>query len=150
MFPGPQALLSGGWQDSAELNVTVEDVRLWFFSVGSSIKLVAFLSSLHWPSEFHDLGSGGISLIELLILDERWTGGSLVPEKYFPKFRRPGRPISVSAAPEGPGTDTWKLCQHLAGMLRAKRLLLGGTGRLIPGRIGANHGMLWHTGGEKR
>ena len=30
-----------------------------FFSVGSLVKLVAFLSSLHWPSEFHDLGPGG-------------------------------------------------------------------------------------------
>ena len=29
-------------------------------------------------------------------------------------------------------------------------MLLGGTGRFIPGRVGANHGWLWHTGGEKR
>ena len=28
-------------------------------------------------------------------------------------------------------------------------MLLGGTGRFIPGRIGAKHGRLWHTGGEK-
>ena len=47
-----------------------------FFSVGSSVKLVAFLSSLHWPSEFHDLGPGGISFIELLFF-VRWAGGSL-------------------------------------------------------------------------
>ena len=59
MLPGPQALWSGGWQDWVELNVTAEDVRIWLFSVGSLVKLVAFLSSLHWPSEFHDLGPGG-------------------------------------------------------------------------------------------
>ena len=60
MWPGPQALWSGGWQDWAELCVTAEDARIWFFSVGSLVKLVAFLSSLRWPSEFHDLGPGGI------------------------------------------------------------------------------------------
>ena len=77
-LPGPQALWSGGWQDWAELNLTAEDVRILLFSVGSSAKLVAFLSGLHWPSEFHDLGSAGISFIELLILFQRWAGGSLV------------------------------------------------------------------------
>ena len=29
-------------------------------------------------------------------------------------------------------------------------MLLGGIGRFIPGRNGANHGSVWHTGGEKR
>ena len=84
-----------------------------------TVELVAFLSSSRWPSEVHDLGCGGISHIELLFLYERWAGGRLVPEKYVPKFRRPGQSMSASAAPLDPGTDIWKLCQHLAGMMRA-------------------------------
>ena len=83
---------------------------------------------LHWP-QFHDLGPRGISFIELLILYERCSGGR--------------RPISVSAAFVGLHGDIWKLCQHLAGMMKALRFLPGGIGRFIPWRIGANDGRFW-------
>ena len=86
---------------------------------------------------------------ELRILFERWAGERLAPERSVAQFRRPGRPISASAAPVGPGADVWKLCQHLAGMMRALRFLRGGLGRFIPGRIGANHGGQRHVGWEK-
>ena len=36
---------------------------------------------------------------------ERWAGERLVLEKAFPGHRRPGRSISVSAVPFGPGID---------------------------------------------
>ena len=39
--------------------------------LGSLVKLCSFLSSLHWPSTVGDLGVGGVSFVELLILSER-------------------------------------------------------------------------------
>ena len=39
--------------------------------LGSWLSFVLFLSSLHWPSTVSDLGVGGVSLVELLILYER-------------------------------------------------------------------------------
>ena len=41
------------------------------FSVELLVKLCSFLASLHWPSTVDDLGVGGVSLVELLILNER-------------------------------------------------------------------------------
>ena len=67
------------------------------------VKWVSFLGSLHWPVERLDLGVGGISYVELLILYELWAGERLVLEKAHPWYLRPGRPISVSAVPFGPG-----------------------------------------------
>ena len=60
-----------------------------------------FLGSLHLPDSGLDLGVGGISYVELLILFELWTGERLVLEKAHPWYLRPGRPISVSAVPFG-------------------------------------------------
>ena len=48
-------------------------------------KLAAFLSSLTWPSEVADLGAGGISYVELLILYERWAGERLRIEESYPE-----------------------------------------------------------------
>ena len=53
----------------------------------------------------HDLGSSGVSNVEVLILGERSAGERLVLEPAVPKFRRGGRPISVSAVPVGPSID---------------------------------------------
>ena len=46
-----------------------------------------------------DLGIGGVSYLELLILYELWAGERLVPETATPVGRRAGRPILVSAVP---------------------------------------------------
>ena len=119
------------------------------FSVGALVKLAAFLSSLSWPSEVFDLGTGRISYVKLLILYERWAGERLRVEDSIPKYRRPGRPISVSAAPLCPDADIWKLRRFLGNMMRALRGLPGGLGRFIPGRIGADHGRLRHIDWEK-
>ena len=56
------------------------------------------MSTLHWPASGADLGVGGVSNVELLILHELWAGE-----------RRTGRPISVSVPP-GPGIDIWRSC----------------------------------------
>ena len=141
---GPFGLEDGF--DWPQVSVTDGDVRAWPFSVGFLVKIVAFLGSLHWPTEVADLGSDGVSIIELLILSERWAGERLVPEKSLPKFRRPDRPISVSAAAGGPGVDIWKWCQYLASMIRALRTLPDGLGRFIPCRICGHQGRLRHIG----
>ena len=49
-------------------------------------------------------------------------------EKAVPKYRRNGRPNSVSAVPVGPGMDIWQTCRFLGSMLRALWGLLGGLG----------------------
>ena len=75
------------------------------------VKWVSFLASLHWPAGGSDLGVGGISYLEFLILYELWAGERLSLEKATPPYLRPGRPISVSAVPFGPGIDIWRSCR---------------------------------------
>ena len=149
MLPGPRRLWTGSWIRWPEISISEDDLASWPFSPGSLVKLAAFLSSLSWPGEVTDLGPGGISYIELLILYERWAGERLRVEDSLPKYRRPGRGILVAAAPLVPDTQIWKLCRFLGNMLRALTKLPGGLGRFIPGRIGANHGRLRHVGWEK-
>ena len=69
----------------------------------------SFLNSLHWPVGDLDLAVGGVSYVELLILYELWAGERLSLEKAHPRYLRPGRPISVSAVPFGPGIEIWPL-----------------------------------------
>ena len=52
-----------------------------------------FLVVFHWPAGGLDLGVGGISYVELLILYELWAGERLSLEKAHPRHLRPGRPI---------------------------------------------------------
>ena len=99
MLPGPQRFWIGRWFKWPDVHITGEDVGRWTFSTSALAKLAAFLSSLYWPSEVTDLGPGGVSYVELLILYERWAGERLRIEESVPKYRRPGRPISVTAAP---------------------------------------------------
>ena len=55
---------------------------------------------MHWPSTVENLGVGGVSFVELLILFERWAGERLVLES------------------AGPSIDIWQSCTFLAAMLR--------------------------------
>ena len=91
-----------------------------------------------------DLGVGGVSHVELLILYELWAGVGLVLEKAVPRSQRSGRPISVSAVPLGPGI--WRSCGFTGGMFRASGTLPGGLGRFLPCNVGANHCRLRHVG----
>ena len=72
---------------------------------------VSFLASLHWPAGGSDLGVGGVSYVDLLIMYEIWDGERLSLEKAHTRYLRPGRPISVSAVPFGPGIDIWRSCR---------------------------------------
>ena len=56
-----------------------------------------------------NLGSRGVSFVEIFILYELWAGERLDLEKAVHRYRSPGREISVSAVPFGPGTDIWRV-----------------------------------------
>ena len=92
---------------------------------------------------------GGVSHVELLILSELWAGERLSLEKAHPRYLRPGRPISVSAVPFGPGIDIWRSCRFIGAMMRSLCLLPGGLGRFVPCSVGANYCRLRHIGWEK-
>ena len=96
-----------------------------------------------------DLGVGGVSYVELLILFELWAGERLSLEKAHPRYLRPGRPISVSAVPFGPGIDIWRSCRFVGALMRSLCLLLSGLRRFVPCSIGADHCRLRHIGWEK-
>ena len=113
------------------------------------VKWVSFLSSLHWLAGECDLGVGDVSYVELLILYELWAGERLELEKAVPRYRRPGRSISVSAVPFGPGTGIWRSCGFLGALFRGLRDLPFGLRRFVPCDIGANHCRLRHIGWER-
>ena len=77
---------------------------------------------------------------------ELWAGERLILEKAHPRYLRPGRPISVSAVPFGPGIDIWRSCRFVGALMRSLCLLPGGLGRFVPCSIGANHCRLRHLG----
>ena len=103
MLPGPPALWLGEWVAGPSVALDADDVAQWPFILGLLVKWVSFLGSLHWPVHGGDLGVGGISYVELLVLYELSAGERLVLEKAHPRYLRPRRPISVSAVPFGPG-----------------------------------------------
>ena len=146
---GPAGIWDGGWGVVAVTHITCHDVELWPYSVSVLVKWVAFLKTLHWPQGGLDLGVGGISFEELLILYELWAGERLSLEKAHSRYLRPGHSISVSAVPCGPGIDIWRSCRFIGAVMRSLCLLLGELGRFVPCSIGANHCRLRHIGWER-
>ena len=98
-LPGLPDIWLGEWVAGPVVAIDADDVAQWPYTPSLLVKWVSFLSSLHWPAHGGDLGVGGISYVELLILYELWAGERLVLEKAHPRYLRPGRPISVSAVP---------------------------------------------------
>ena len=131
------------------LPISCRDIEVWPFSVGMLVKWVSFLSSLHWPADGCSLGVGGVSHVELLILYEIWAGERLQLEKAVPRYRRPGRSISVSAIPFGPGTDIWRSCRFIGTLSRGLRDLPLGLRQFVPCDVGADHCRLRHIGWER-
>ena len=86
--------------------------------------------------------------LELLILYELWAGERLSLEKSHPRYLRPGRPISVSAVPFGPGIDIWRSCRFIDALMRSLFLLLVGFGDLSLALLVHNHCRLRHVGWE--
>ena len=148
-MPGPPGLWDSEWVSGPPSAICDEDNAHWPCTPGLLVKWVAFLGTLHWPAGGVDLGVGGISFVELLILYELWAGERLSLEKAQPRSLRPARPISVSAVPFGPGIDIWRSCRFIGAFMRSLCLLPGGLARFVPCFIGANHCRLRHIGWEK-
>ena len=148
-LPGPPGFWDSEWVNVPASAICAEDIAQWPYTPGLLVKWVAFVGTLHWPIGELDLGVGGVSYVELLILYELWAGERLSLEKAHPRFLRPGRPISVSAVPFGPGIDIWRSCRFIGALMRSLCLLPGGLGRFLPCSIGANHCRLRHIGWEK-
>ena len=141
--------LGWGWVVVAATPITCHDIELWPYSVGMLLKWVAFLYTLHWPQSGADLGVGGVSYVELLILYELWAGERLDLEKAVPRYRRVGRSISVSAVPFGPGTEIWRSRRYIGALFRALVAVPGGVRRFVSCEVGANHCRLRHIGWER-
>ena len=148
-LPGLVSLWTSDWYRLLVARIGDDDVSSWPFSVGLLLKIVHFLGSLYLLRGADDLGVGGVSHLELLILYERWAGERLVIESAVPFARRVGRPISVSAVPVGPGIDIGRSCRFLGSLFRFLALLPGGLIRFMPCHIGANHCRLRHLGWER-
>ena len=148
-LPGPPGIWCSEWFQIPAPVLCAEDIALWPYTPGLLVKWVSFLSSLHWPIGDLDLGVGGVSYVELLIMCELWAGERLSLEKAHPRYLRPGRPISVSAVPFGPGIDIWRSCRFIGALMRSLCLLPGGLRRFVLCSIGPNHFRLRHIGWEK-
>ena len=148
-LPGPPGIWDSEWVNVRASALCAEDIAHWPYTPGLLVKWVSFLGSLHWLAGGLDLGVGGISYVELLILCELWAGERLSLEKAHPRYHRPGRSISVSAVPFGPGIDIWRSCRFIGAMMWSLCTLPGGLGRFAPCSIGANHCRLRHIGLEK-
>ena len=144
-MPGPPGIWDSEWVNIPASAICAEDNAHWPYTPGLFFKWVSFLGTQLWPAGGLDLGVGGISYVELLILHELW----LSLEKAHPRYFRPGRPISVSAVPFRPGIDIWRSCRFIGAMMRSLCLLPGGLGRFVPCSVGANHCRLRHLGWER-
>ena len=76
-LPGPPGISDSGWVTVPATAICVDDIAQWPYTPGLVVKWVAFLGTLHWPAGSADLGVGGISYVELLILYELWAGERL-------------------------------------------------------------------------
>ena len=89
-LPGPVHLWISDWYQLPIACIGEVDNAAWPFSVGLLLKFVHFLGSLHWPRGAGDLGVGGVSNLELLILYEKWAGERKVIKGAVPFARRVG------------------------------------------------------------
>ena len=67
-------------------------------------------------------------------------------KKLTPRYLRPGRPISVSAVPFGPGIDIWRSYRFIGALMRSLCLLPGELSRFVTCSVGANHCWSRHVG----
>ena len=88
-------------------------------------------------------------LCGIALFYELWAGERLSLDKAQPWYLRPGRPISVSGVPFGPGTDIWRSCRFIGALMRSLCLLPGELVRFVSCSVGANHCRLRHIGWEK-
>ena len=151
LLPGPPALWVGEWVASPSVAVGSDDVAQWPYTLGLLVKWVSFLGSAHWPAHGGDLGVGGISYVELLILYELWAGERLVlwRKLTLATIFVQGVQFQCRLFLFGPGIDIWRSCRFIGAMMRSLCLLPGGLGRFVPCSIGSNHCRLRHLVWER-
>ena len=82
-LPGPPGLWDSDWVNIPVSAISAAEIALWPYTPGLLVKWVSFLGSLHWPAGGLDLGVGGISYVELVILFELWACARLSLEKGY-------------------------------------------------------------------
>ena len=122
----------GGWVNILSSAICAEQIAHWPYTPGLLVKWVSFLGCLHWLAGGLDLGVGGVSYFELLILYELWAGERLSLERAVPRHLRPGRPISVSAVPLVQALIFLRSCRFFGALMRSLCFLPGGLGRFCP------------------
>ena len=85
MLPGPPDIWESEWVNVPATAVGTGDIAHWPYTTGLLVKWVAFLG----PAGGLDLGVGGASHVELLILYELWAGERLSLEQAVPRYLRP-------------------------------------------------------------
>ena len=81
-LPGPLVIWGADWVNLPASAITAHDVAL----LASWSNGWPFWGSLHWLVGDADLGVGGISYVEMLVLFELWAGERLILEKAHPWF----------------------------------------------------------------
>ena len=76
-LPGPLGIWDSEWVHVPASAICAEDIAHWPYTSALLVKWVSFSGSLHWPAGGLDLGVGGVSYVELLILYELWAGERL-------------------------------------------------------------------------
>ena len=80
-LPGPPGIWHSEWFQVPAAAISAADIALWPYTPGLLVKWVSSLAILHWPAGGSDLGVGGVSYLEELILYELWAGETLVRSK---------------------------------------------------------------------
>ena len=84
-LPGPGFIWESRWIGVLPTAAVCADgVCCWPYFVVVLVKWVAFWCTLHWPVAGADLGVGGVSDVEMLILYELWVEERLVLKKLYP------------------------------------------------------------------
>ena len=117
-LPGPPGFLNNTWIQVDAGHITSDDISAWPYSVAILVRFTSFLGILHWPSGSVDLGHGGISFLELLILFEQWAGHQLLGEKVTRPHVRAGRPTFVSSVLVSEGMEIRHGCQFINSLVR--------------------------------
>ena len=137
----PDQMCGSEWVGVRPTVVDAADVAGRPLSVSNFVKVFAFSQYASLASAC--LQSGGLVVSHVcnssFYMSDGLGSGLLVLEKALPRYRRIGRPISVSAVPLRLGIDIWRSCRFLGSLLQALRFLPGGLERFLPCRVGDNH-----------
>ena len=143
-LPGPPGIWDSEWVTVPATAICIDDIAHWPYTPGLLVKGLC-------------IGLLGVQTLVLVVFPmlnylfflSFWAGERLSLEKAHPRYLRPGRPISVSAVPFGPGIDILRSCRFIVALMRSLCLLPGGLGRFVACSIDANHCWLRHIGREK-